>query len=183
MARYFVGIPISGGKGPWRDWVWVDWGPGYGKLPSHIWCFVVIEGCPTGRNRPEYGGIALKNGTYAVVETTQLESSDEEVGKSDLMMPVYKDIGMKTGEVVEREFYLADVEAFADPCCMVPDIGGPENRYFVVKPRNLWSTLFTKWVEDEHYLDEMDLLDKVEEDDQIMGVLEEDRPNAQENQG
>ena len=164
-GQIFRGHPNYRGKGPWRDWVWVDWGAGYGKLPSHIWCFVVIERCPSGRNRPEYGGIPLKNGTYAVVETTQLEDDEMEVGRSDLMMPVLKDVDLNTGQMVGRQFYLADVEAFADPCCIVPDIGGKENRYFVVKPRNQWSSLFVKWIEDEHYLDEMDPLDDVEEED------------------
>ena len=68
---------------------------------------------------------------------------------------------METGEMVGRKFYLADVEAFADPCCIIPDIGGKPNRYFVVKPRNQWSSLFVKWIEDEHYLDAMDALDEV----------------------
>ena len=181
-GQIFRGHPNYRGKGPWRDWVWVDWGAGYGKLPSHIWCFVVIEGCPSGRNAPEYGGIALKNGTYAVVETTQLEDDETEVGRSDLMMPVLKDIDLKTGQKVGRQFYLADVEAFADPCCIVPDIGGKQNRYFVVRPRNQWSSLFVKWIEDEHYLDQMDPLDSVDEEDEIMDVLEEDRPNKQKKQ-
>jgi hypothetical protein len=30
------------GKGPWQDWDWVNWGAGWGCLPCHIWCFVVI---------------------------------------------------------------------------------------------------------------------------------------------
>ena len=161
--------------------MWVDWGAGHGKLPSHIWCFVVINGCPSGRNRPEYGGIPLNDGTYAVVETTQLEEDEMEVGRSDLMMPVLKDIDLETGQMVGRQFYLADVEAFADPCCIVPDIGGPQNQYFVVRPRNQWSTLFVKWIEDEHYLDQMDPLDDVEEEDKITDTLNEDRPNNPEN--
>ena len=98
------------------------------------------------------------------------------------MTPVLKDIDMKTGELVGRQFYLADVEAFADPCCIVPDIGGKSNRYFVVKPRNQWANLFVKWIEDEHYLDEMDPLGEVEEEDEIMDQLEEDRTNTRENQ-
>ena len=123
----------------------------------------------------------MKDGTYAVVETTNLETEDDEVGRSDLMMPVNKDVDMEDGEVVGRNFYLADVEAFSDPCCTIPDIGGPENRYFVVKPRNQWSEIFIRWIEDEHYLDAMDALDEVEEDDQKMDILEEDRPRKGEN--
>ena len=101
-------------------------------------------------------------GTYAVVETALLEQDETEVGRSDLMMPICKEIELD-GEhsVVKRTFFLADTEAFADPCCVVPDIGGPSNRYFVVKPRNEWSNLFIRWVQDEHKLDQMDPLQAI----------------------
>ena len=59
------------------------------------------------------------------------------------------------GKVKNRTFYLADTEAFVGPCCAVPDVGGPTNRYFVVKPRNEWADVFIKWVNDEHNIDEM----------------------------
>lgn len=162
-GQIFRGHPNYRGKGSWRDWVWVDWGPGYGRLPCHIWCFIVLDGCPSGRNRAEYGGIPLSDGTYAVVESTSLEDRNEEVGKSDLMLPVLKDVTLdeKKKEVVGRHFYLADTEAFADPCCTIPDIGGPPNRYFVVKPRSQWPKLFVAWIQDEHNLDVMDKLEVV----------------------
>ena len=66
------------------------------------------------------------------------------------------DIGAD-GKVKNRTFYLADTEAFVGPCCAVPDIGGPTNRYFVVKPRNEWADAFLKWVKDEHNIDKMDV--------------------------
>jgi hypothetical protein len=174
--QIFRGHPDFRGKGPWRDWVWVDWGAGWGRLPCHIWCFVVINE-KAGKGRLKYGGITLSAGTYAVVETTELEENEMELGKSDLMMPVCKDIDLdEDGLVAKRRFYLADTEAFVDPCCTIPDIGGPPNRYFVVKPRNQWADEFIRWIRDEHHLDEMDELDEVEEDEGIMAHLEEDRP-------
>ena len=180
-AQIFRGHPNYRGKGPWRDWVWVDWGAGWGRLPCHIWCFVVINEEP-GRRRLKYGGIALEAGTYAVVETTELEENQVELGKSDLMMPIRKDIDLnEDGSVARRRFYLADTEAFLDPCCTIPDIGGPPNRYFVVKPRNQWANDFIRWVRDEHHLDAMDELDEVEEDEGIMTQLEEDRPANEPN--
>ena len=135
-----------------------------------------------GRRRLKYGGIALEAGTYAVVETTELEENQVELGKSDLMMPIRKDIDLnEDGSVARRRFYLADTEAFLDPCCTIPDIGGPPNRYFVVKPRNQWANDFIRWVRDEHHLDAMDELDEVEEDEGIMTQLEEDRPANEPN--
>jgi hypothetical protein len=69
------------------------------------------------------------------------------------------------GSVAGKRFYLADIEAFADPCCTVPDIGGPPNWYFVVKPKNQWPKEFIRQVCYYHHLDSLDILDKVEEDD------------------
>ena len=179
--QIFRGHPNFRGKGPWRDWVWVDWGAGWGRLPSHIWCFVVINSMP-GKKSIQYGGITLKKGTYAVVETSELEENEEELGKSDLMVPIRKDIDLnEDGSVARRRFYLADTEAFSHPCCTVPDIGGSPNRYFVVKPRNQWAKEFVRWIRDEHHLDSMDILDEVEEDEQVMAQLEEDRPARRSN--
>lgn len=178
-GQIFRGHPNYRGKGPWRDWVWVNWGQGYGTTPCHIWCFVIIEGAPLGRNQFHYGGVPLKDGTYAVVETSELEKDDHELGRSDLMMPIRKEIRLdEHNSVVQRTFYLADTEAFTDPCCTVPDLGGPANRYFVVKPRNQWSDDFIRWIQDEHKLDAMDVLDEVEEDDEVMANLEEERPKV-----
>ena len=78
------------------------------------------------------------------------------------------------GTVVNRVFYLADTDAFYDPCCVIPDIGGPCNRYFVVKPRNEWAELFIRWVDDQHNLDVMDPLDIVDDEDENVGDSEED---------
>ena len=75
----------------------------------------------------------------------------------------------------DRVFYLADVEAFVEPCCVVPDLGGPGNRYFVLKPRNKWAKEFVRWIEDPHKLDQMDTLDSVEEEEDVMQNLEEER--------
>ena len=61
------------------------------------------------------------------------------------------------------------------PCCVVPDLGGPSNRHFVLKPRNQWAKEFVRWIEDPHNLDEMDILDSVEEDEDVMQNLEEQR--------
>ena len=165
-GQVFRGHPNYRGKGPWRDWVWVNWGRD-GRFPCQIWCFIVLEGMPTGRNQVHYGGIPLSDGVFAVVETANVENNVEELGKSDLMTPVRKEVAFdEDGYVQERTFYLADTEAFEDPCCVIPDLGGPSNRYFVVKPRNQWAQEFIRWVEDPHNLDVMDPLDEVEEEDE-----------------
>ena len=141
-----------------KDWVWVNWGAAEGKLPCHIWCFVVLKNMPTGRFAINHGGIKVKNGIYAVVEASALDRAPGEIERSDLMMPFLKEVEIcAAGKVKKRTFYLADTEAFVGPCCAVPDIGGPINRYFVVKPRNEWADAFLKWVKDEHNIDKMDV--------------------------
>ena len=176
-GQVFRGHPHYRGKGPWRDWVWVNWGRD-GRYACQIWCFLVLEGMPKGRNAIHYGGIPLADGVYAVVETANVEADKTELGRSDLMTPICKDVEVdEDGYVQERTFYLADTEAFEDPCCVIPDLGGPSNRYFVVKPRNQWAQEFIRWVEDPHSLDEMDPLDETEEEvEEEVATKAEDRP-------
>ena len=164
-GQVFRGHPNFRGKGHWRDWVWINWGKGYGRLPAHIWCFVSLEGGMTTFRGLEHGGIALEKGVYAVVETA---TRDDEGQDSDLVAPYLKEVELDgDNDVHERTFYLADTEAFLDPCCCIPDIGGPPNRYFVVEPRNKWASIFISWVNDEHILDEMEDLTEDEGDEDV----------------
>ena len=177
-GQTFRGHPNFRGKGPWRDWVWVNWGQD-GRYPAHIWCFVSLQGLPTGRHGLTYGGTPLRDGVFAVVETATVEANEDLIVKSDLMIPVCKEVDLdEDGNVTNRTFYLADTEAFEDPCCVVPDLGGPSNRYFVVKPRNQWADLFIAWLEDPHRLDEMDAIENVEVDDNVLAKLDKDRPKG-----
>jgi hypothetical protein len=165
--QIFRGHPNYRGKGPWKDWVWVNWGGGEGKLPCHIWCFVTLQDLPLRGCRLEHGGVQLKDGVYAVVECATLDTDEDELGRSDLMMPIDKEVEFDgEGLVSKRSFYLADTDAFYGPCCVIPDIGGPKNRYFVVKPRSEWSRDFTKWLMDPHNLDQMDPISSDEEDEE-----------------
>ncbi len=146
--------PNFWGMGPWNDWVVVNW-TGEGRLPCHIHCFVDLTSLDLAANRIQHGGITLKAGTYAVVEVSVYEEDDEEKRQSELFVPLMKTVAAKEdGLVTKRMFYLADTDAFHDVCCVVPDIGGEPNRYFLVHPRPYWSSLFTKWVESPHKDDE-----------------------------
>jgi hypothetical protein len=69
-------IPIIAGKEHGKtDWAVIDRGPGYGLLPCHLHAFIQLDDMPTGSNRPEYGGIVLKDGIYAVVEEAKLDDA------------------------------------------------------------------------------------------------------------
>ena len=103
---------------------------------------------------------------YAVIESSEVEESEVEIGRSAILMPIRKTVTVDDdGFVQQRQFFLADVNAFVDPCSCVADIGGPPNRYFVVKPRDKWSEDFLSWARDSHDLDSMDKLD---EHDQVI---------------
>ena len=58
--------------------------------------------------------------------------------------------GIANNKVTSLVFYLADVEAFVEPVAVVPDIGGPPNRYFAVKARAEWAADFELFLEDDH---------------------------------
>ena len=164
--QMFRAHPNYRGKGSWRDWVWVNWGQ-EGRLPCHIWCFVVLEGLQSRRNAPDFGGIKLnRDGVYAVVECSQIETCKQEIGRSSILLPIRKTVDLDDkGVVTNRHFFLADTDAFVKPCSVVADIGGPPNRYFVVKSREMWAEDFQRWLRDPHAIDEMDPLD---ENDQVI---------------
>ncbi len=156
----------------------MNWGE-EGRLPCHIWCFVVLEGLPNRRNAPEFGGIKLnRDGVYAVMESSEIETSEQEIGRSSLLLPIRKTVDLDADGVVrKRHFFLADTAAFVDPCSVVADIGGPPNRYFVVKSRAMWAKDFQSWLRDPHAIDEMDPLD---ENDQVIRKSSENTSSDEE---
>lgn len=161
-GQIFRSHPNFRGEGVWRDWVLVDWGEEYGKLPCEIWGFVVMDGLPEEDDQDpplNFAGIDLKNGTYALVEASTWSTDQKAIGFSDIFVPFRKDVGRldKDGCVQGRKFYLADVEAFVAPLCVVPDIGSlPRCNYFQVRPRSSWVGDFISWLEDPHEDDIME---------------------------
>ena len=105
----------------WRDWVWVDWGPGYGTLPNKLWGFVDLSGLPP-TFKVDYGGIkSISPGIYAIVESATMIEDEH----SELVLTLETDVVLNAhGDVDDLQFYLADVEAFVEPAIVVPDIGG-----------------------------------------------------------
>ena len=165
----FRGHPNYLGAGPWRDWAIIDWGPDYGELPTHTWCFVDLSGYEnTGTRAVEHGGVDLEPCVCAVVESTTHEMDDKHRA-SELFVPLRKDAICADDEetkVRSRVFHLAKTDAIVRPCCVIPDIGGPQNRHHYVLPRNIWAGIFTKWVEEPHKDDEIECLETEDEEDQ-----------------
>ena len=163
-GQIFRGHPNFRQNGRWNDWVIVDWGSDYGAIPAEIWCFIDLTDLPDNVYVSNLGGINVKKGVYAVVESTFItpevdnESNDPSRQGSDIFTPILKEVDLdEAGNLVGRTFYLADVEAFVDPVVVIPDIGADDNRrYFTVEHRAKWSEIFINWLEAEHSFDDME---------------------------
>lgn len=133
----------------WRDWVVVDWAD-YGHLPNKLYGFVDLSFLPQD-SRVNFGGIKrITPGVYAIVESTKYTTIESRFRQSELFRPLEKEVGkMEKGFVTKMKFYLADVEAFLEPACVIPNIGGPKNSYFHLKQRDLWPNDFVEWLEDD----------------------------------
>ena len=126
----------------------VDWAD-EGKLPNKIWGFVDLRGLPE-RNRLHYAGIWLKQGVYAVVESSIFVEDEEREGLSKIFVPITKVVGgMVQNMVSQLKFYLADVEAIVQPIAVIPEIGGQTNNYFYVKDQETWRKDFMDWLESD----------------------------------
>jgi hypothetical protein len=147
----------------WRDWVVVDWGRD-GKLPNKLWGFVDLRRLP-GATQVNYGGVSnLHPSIYAIVEATELSPVMEGNVNCEIFIRLHTEVGAKTdGYVSELKFYLADVEAFVDPCIVIPNLGGETNSYFWVQNRSKWAESFVNWLRAPHQTDEMDRLNENDE--------------------
>ena len=62
------------------------------------------------------------------------------------------------------KYFMADVEAFLKPVAVVPDIGGRNNVYFVLKDCQVWRDEFMEWLEEDNSEEEFEETDS--EDDE-----------------
>jgi len=156
----------------WRDWVIVDWHRD-GKLPNRIYGFVDLRALPahlTRSNHVNCGGLNnIKPGIYAIVEATVMLS--EGIAGSELFDVLTAEVSeFDDGAVSKLMFHLADVEAFEEPCVVVPNVGGANNSCSWVEPKARWSELFVQWLCAPHSYDKtedstaLEQLEQEEED-------------------
>lgn len=150
-GQYFRGSPKYRDEF-WRDWALIDWGED--TIPGQIWCFVVVAGVDAAPGVPIYhGGIEVKDGTYAVVESAPTSTDQNARQMSDIFMPIEKEVDVVATQnrAWKRRFYLADVEALHAPIAVVPDIGAKSKRSFLmVAQRYQWVEKFKEWLADPH---------------------------------
>ena len=135
----------------------INWGDK--ELPCQIWCFVVIDfdtniTDDSGNDVSIYhGGIQVEKGCYAVVENATYDERDQEKKKSDLFIPIKKEV-IRSNTLPSgwrRKFYLADVESITCPLAVVPNIGAAKRfDYLILKSRTEWVDIFKKWLDDPH---------------------------------
>ena len=88
------------------------------------------------------------------------EAPDREALRSDLFVPLRLDMESEDPDNgLRRTFHLASTDAFKEPVAVVPDVGGPPNRYFLVKSRSKWSNEFCAWLQAPHADDKMEVSD------------------------
>jgi len=122
-------------------------------LPPHL----------TRSNRINYGGLNnIKPGIYAIVEATVMLS--EGVPGSELFDVLTTEVSeFNDGAVLKFKFYLADVDAFKEPCVVVPNVGGANNSYFWVEPKARWLEMFVQWLRSPHSYDKTEDLTALEQ--------------------
>lgn len=120
----------------------IDWGED-SLLPGQIWCFVDLREIPDG--------LSYEPGIYAVIESAEPNMAQEEENLGHLFVPFIKETITDNDGNVQRKFYLVDVESFAAPACLIPDIGNDTPGAFLrLVPRSEWSDQFIAWLHVEH---------------------------------
>ena len=151
----------------WRDWVVVDWGRGYGKLPNKIWGFIDLT--QLKRRGINIGGIRnLQPGVYAVVEATEYP---EKPDNTELITEIEVEVDGFTPEgfVSGIRFYLANVEAFVEPAVVVPNIGGKNNSYMWLSARHTWRDSFVRWLHQPYHMGNLSDSEASESEGEIPG--------------
>ena len=131
----------------WRDWVIINWGDD-GCLPGKIWGFVDLQDLPHDNHLYVGNVYQIPPGVYAIVESASLTKVKNKSKRSEIFVPIDKIVAKRDeDQVLEFEFSLADVDAFDGQLAVIPDIGGHNTGYFMLRPRSEWTENFTRWLE------------------------------------
>jgi len=152
----FRAHPNYRGKGPWRDWVMINWDEG--EYPAQIMGFLDLRGFPEGERVRLTNGKTVERGVYAVVESCLYV--DELRPESDIFRPLKLETTLinDAGSVAVRKFYVVEVDSFIDPIVVIPNIGAvPRCQYLLMAPRCEWAEDFKAWIGMPHELDEEEM--------------------------
>lgn len=164
----FRSHPNYRGKGPWIDWVMINWGKE--DHPAMIWGFFDL----TMLEDVEYtlhNGDKISNGVYAIVESAHvIEDGNFICSNIWTSIEIEAEQMSDDGEtVVERRYYVVDVESFKDPIVVISDTTAvPNCRYLMMKHRSRWANDFINWLKADHKSDhkEMGLIEDSDEEEE-----------------
>jgi len=126
--------------------------------------FVDFRQLPAGL--PRHQQLNLFPSIYATVESTELSPSIQGDVNCDMFVHLHAEVGANTdGFVSQLKFYLADVEAFVDPCIVILNLGGQTDSHFWVQNRRKWAKSFANWLHAAHHMDHMDRLNDNDDTD------------------
>lgn len=138
--------PLYMGR-PWRDWVMVNW-EGLGPIPNKLWGFIDLSELPPINDVVWGGQNGVSPAMYAIVESASVDKDKNRRIKSELFTPIVTEIGcQERGIITELKFYLAEVETFVAPAVVIPDVGGKQNGYLMMRSRSEWKTDFERWLD------------------------------------
>jgi hypothetical protein len=141
------------GKGPWRDWVMIEWQTG--EYPAQIWSFLDLTELTEGVSVKLSNGSIVQKGVWAVIESCffvdDMDAEDNE-RQSELFTPII----LETDQNQRKKFYLVDVDTFKRPLVVIPNIG-TTHEYLMMTPRAQWGSDFIKWILAPHTIDEAEM--------------------------
>ena len=151
-----------------------------GDLPAKIWGFLDLSVIPEGTKVAlSVGRDSVEKGIYAIVESADYIQMVENPGPTDITSDLFKEILLETealsedGEVVDRRYYLVDVECFVGPMVVIPNIGAtPKCKYFEMTPKAEWGEQFARWLDMDHKHDAMEMAPTESEDSSSADELE-----------
>ena len=162
-GQIFRSHPNFLGKGPWRDWVMIRWTTG--DLPAKLWGFLDLSAIPEGTEMAlSVGKDSVEKGIYAIIESADYIEEDENPGPTDITSDLFRECLLETemlndaGDIVQRRYYLVDVESFIGPMVVIPNIGAtPKCKYFEMTPKAEWAEQFARWIDMDHKDDAMEM--------------------------
>ena len=126
---------------------------------------------------------------YAIVESAEIVL--EEAPISDIWTPIKVDTIRENGQF-QRVYYVVDVEAFAEPIVVIPNLGAKHpnkqnptkkhiadpDEYLMMTPRRKWPDLFEDWLKAPHKVDEAEMEEPEEETE--TEEEEEEEPDSED---
>jgi hypothetical protein len=145
------------GKGPWKDWVMIEWQTG--EYPAQIWSFLDLTELAEGVSVKLNDGTFVQKGVWAVIESCFFVNEmdeEEDARQSELFRPIILETSIDHQDRIKRKFYMVDVETFKRPLVVIPNIG-TTSEYLMMTPRSQWGTDFVKWIMAPHTIDEAEM--------------------------